>query len=836
MRRLYRVVSDSIRHLTEAPLSNTHGTAEYTRQVFGAMMLIGAPVLVVYLALWAVLAPQRMDRLGFGLVFALCSGLCLVIARTRYFHLAQYLFVGVTFALATVTVATAGGTLAPYYGIYLVVIILAAWLSGWRLAGIITVLTIIVGFGMALLLENGLLPRPFGTPLTAWLTNTLLISIITLFSYTLGLRVNTALKRVTDELDERKKLETALRMSEERYRLITSSMSDYTFQTAVAADGSVTPILIGGAFATITGYSPEEYIAQGGWPAIVHPEDRDQDSGDMERLHHNQRSVSELRIVAKNGDIRWVRVYANPVWDEEAQRLAGINGAVQDITERKLAEEALRESEQRYRRISSIISDYAYAYRVHPDGTYELDWLTEDSYRRVTGYDRQIANVPYAKYLPEDMQRAQQDVEETVRGNATSGEYRIITQGGEQRWVSIRRHVERDAAGRVVRFYGASQDITDIKHLEAELQQYAAHLEQLVEERTAQLRSTKEQIEIVLNHSTDAIALIQSNGDIKTMNPAFVSMFGNQVSDCIERILWVLADDSHRVLVGQALIRALQEQEPLRVETQILAQDGRERDFDLAFIPVQLADESGANGLLVSAHDITSLKEIERFKARFVQDALHDMATPIMGLTTRLYLLRRAPDRVDEHVRALENQVQHLRNLLADLRMLSQMDRGELQLEFTTDDLNRVVRRVFDTYEPVAISKQQTLTLIMDDNLPLLTIDGRQIERALVNLISNAVNYTPEGKTITIRTQLEDGFAVFAVSDQGIGVPPDELPRIFERFYRTDRARKTQTSGTGLGLAIVKEIVELHHGSVGATSEVGQGSTFTVRLPCGSPL
>lgn len=80
-----QVVSDSIRHLTEAPLSNTHGTAEYTRQVFGAMMLIGAPVLVVYLALWAVLAPQRMDRLGFGLVFALCSGLCLVIARTRYF-------------------------------------------------------------------------------------------------------------------------------------------------------------------------------------------------------------------------------------------------------------------------------------------------------------------------------------------------------------------------------------------------------------------------------------------------------------------------------------------------------------------------------------------------------------------------------------------------------------------------------------------------------------------------------------------------------------------------------------------------------------------------------
>ena len=209
---------------------------------------------------------------------------------------------------------------------------------------------------------------------------------------------------------------------------------------------------------------------------------------------------------------------------------------------------------------------------------------------------------------------------------------------------------------------------------------------------------------------------------------------------------------------------------------------------------------------------------------------------PKLYLTTRLYLLRRAPEKVDEHVRALENQVQHLRNLLADLRMLSQLDRGELTLTPAADDLNRVVRRVFDTYEPVAISKQQTLTLSMDENLPPLLIDGRQIERALVNLISNAVNYTPDGKDIYIQTQLEGDSAVFRVGDQGMGVPPEDLPRIFERFYRTDRARKTQSSGTGLGLAIVKEIVELHKGTVSATSKVGEGSTFTVRLPCSGLL
>ncbi len=830
-----RLVSESIRHLTEAPLSNKD-SAVRTRQVFGALLLISTPILVTYLTLWTVFAPGRSDRLLFGVAFGLVSVICLVLVRTRYYWVAQYVFVGSIFLLATVIAATAGGTLAAYYGVYLVVIILTAWLSGWRAAGVVTVLSILVGLGMGLLMQAGRLPPPIGTPMTAWLTHSLIITIITLFSYALSMRLNGALQHAIAELDERKKLEFALRESEERFRLITSTVSDYTFQTRVAADRSVEPVLLGGAFEVITGYSQTEYVARGGWPSIVHPDDVKQDVEDMARLHENQRVVSEIRIIAKDGAIRWVRVYANPMWDDQANRMIGINGAVQDITERKLAEEALRQSEQRYRAISSIISDYAYAYRVDPDGSYYPDWLTEDSFRRVTGYEKKDIDPAYAIYHPDDGGRARHDVEETVRGNPISGEYRIITQEGEHRWIYIRRQVERDETGRVVRFYGAAQNISEQKRLEAELQQYAAHLEQLVEARTAQLRSTKEQIEIVLNHSTDAIALIQSNGDIKTMNPAFVSMFGDQVSDCIERILWVLADDSHRAAVGNALIRALQEQEPLRVETQILAQDGRERDFDLAFIPVELADESGQNGLLVSAHDITNLKEIERFKARFVQDALHDMATPIMGLTTRLYLLRRAPEKVDEHVRALENQVQHLRNLLADLRMLSQLDRGELTLTPAADDLNRVVRRVFDTYEPVAISKQQTLTLSMDENLPPLLIDGRQIERALVNLISNAVNYTPDGKDIYIQTQLEGDSAVFRVGDQGMGVPPEDLPRIFERFYRTDRARKTQSSGTGLGLAIVKEIVELHKGTVSATSKVGEGSTFTVRLPCSGLL
>jgi PAS domain S-box-containing protein len=832
MNWVFRILSDSYDRLLQPDATLNVDDPVYVRQVFRAFVLLGSPAMVLYLVAWLLFAPHRLDRMAYALALAVLTGISYLLINPQHYRAGKYLFLVGAFILASLVVGTAGGTLAAYYGVYLVLILLTAWLSGWRAACLMLFASIIVGLVMGVLGQKHLLPPPFGTPLTAWLTHTLFMLVISIFSYTMTRRMVTALQSVTHELDERKKLEEALRESEERYRMITSVMSDYTFASRYDDEGNPRAQLLDGAFERIVGYTPEEFNALGGWRAIVHPDDREQNTRDNLMLRNNQRVVTEIRIVTKSGETRWVRVYANPVWDEAQQRLIGVNGAVQDITERKLAEAALRESEKRYRSISGIIFDYAYAYELGADGKFHQAWLTEESFQRVTGYDWASIGSIFKLYHPADVERARQDVDKTIQGEASPGEYRIITRTGDVRWVYIRRQFERGDSGTVVRFYGAAQDITEQKRLEAELQQYTAHLEQIVEERTAQLRRTKDQIEFVLNNSTDAIALIEANGDIKTMNPAFASVFGDQVTDCIERILWVLADDSHRLTVGHALINALYDQEPRRLTARIVAQDGNERDFDLAFVPVQVEDELEAGGILVSAHDITNLKEIERFKERFVADALHDMATPIMGLTTRLYLVRREPDKLDEHVRALENQVYHLRNLLSDLRMLSQLDRGELALTIEAYDLNQIVRRVFDTYEPVALSKQQTFALDMDDLLPPLLIDSRQIERVIVNLIANAVNYTPAGKAISIRTALEGDEAVFSVTDQGIGVNADELRRIFERFYRTEQARQTHSSGTGLGLAIVKEIVELHGGAVIAQSEVGCGSTFTMRLPC----
>jgi PAS domain S-box-containing protein len=883
------------------------------------------------------------------------------------------------------------------------------------------------------------------------------------------------------DINERKLAEQALQESEERFRLISSITSDYTYVSRFNTEGKLQVKIVTGAFSTITGYTQEEFVELGGWLAILHPDDLEKNARDMEKLRRNESVVTEVRIFNKSGELRWVRMYGYPVWDTANNQLIGANGAVQDITDRKLAEEALVESENRYRLVSETISDYAYAYDIHPDGSFTAYWITEDSFMRLTGHIWIEIATTFNLYHPDDARRAEQDVQQTIAGNATSGEYRIITKSGETRWVSIKRKVEWDEnEKRFVRFYGAAQDITErkqaenafaqerkllrtvidqqpdnifvkdrnskfllnntesmrilgvsrqedllgkddfdfvdhelaqkwfesqqqimrsgqptinrevfqpwytdrrrwvlftsiplrdaqgevigllgidrditeqkrseeairekeaflrvlldattdivflmtvdgrfltvnkpmadslgmtvealigrngfdflppelrddrLKHfdrcvqtrqpirwedrnskgwwdntiypvlsssgevesfavysvdvteqkrLAAELQRYATQLEQMVEERTIELRRAKEQIEVILNNTRDAIALARDNGDIETRNPAFVSMFGDQVSNWIERLLWMVTTDEQCKSVGQALVNTIHNQTGQRVELQIVSENGHSKDIDLAFIPVRLTENQDRSGVLVSAHDITHIKQIERFKTQFIDDAVHDLATPITGLMNRLYLLKRSPEKLDDHLLKLENQVGHLRNLLDDLRSLSQSNRGQLELSLEPININRVVARVFDTYEPVAISKGQTLNLITDPHLPEIQLDNRQMERVFVNLVANAINYTPNDKAITVQTALDENSVLFSVADQGIGISPIDLPHIFERFYRAQDVRSTQSSGTGLGLAIVKEIVERHGGSITAASELGKGSTFTVRLP-----
>lgn len=928
--------------------------AEYAVTILRRMSVAGFVITAIYASLWLLITPEHYERaLIHAIPFMAVMALTYLLARQKQLWLGASLYLGSTWYLFTSIIISTGGVRAPFFAMYTLMVLLVTLLMGWRIAAGLALLTIISGFIMAALDQMGYIAAPVATPMQAWLTHSLQIILLIGVTYFILHHARLALEALRSELGTRKEMEQALRESEERFRLISSVTSDYTFSSRFNAEGKMIHTLLTGAFEAISGYTPEEFIARGGWRSTVYPDDLVLDDRDMAAVSNNERVISELRIIRKDGAVRWVRVYAQPVWDDVENRLLGVNGGVQDITEQKQVAEALRTSEKRYRAISELISDYAYAYGIEPDGSFVCDWLTDESFTRMTGYVWEEIGTSFNLYHPEDAARAEADVASTIAGQARSGEYRIVTKSGEIKWIYLQRQVEWDETRqRPVGYYGAARDITaqknaaealrrseahlralldattdvafliaedgtfltlnktmadytsetvdqligrnvfemlrpelrdsrrvhfgiaretrapvrwedtgtigcwdnsvypilspqgdveafavysrDIseqKRLALELQHYTAQLEQMVEERTAQLRRAKEQIEIILRSTRDAIALARLNGDIHISNPAFHELFGEEAARSVENILRTIQLGKEQEQVGGALLEALMEQKKERIEAQITKADGTIRDIDLALIPVHIADDTSESGLLISAHDITYLKEMERFKTRFVADAVHDIATPVAALTNRIFLLRRSPERAEEHVRALENQVEHLRDLLNDLRTLSQIDHGQIILKREPCSLLQILQRIYDTYEPVAISKQQKLTLEFDDTLPETVLDVRQIERAISNLVTNAIKYSPEGCPIRIGAVHEDRFIRLSVDDEGSGISAEELPRIFDRFYRARQARQSQISGTGLGLAIAKEIFEMHGGRIGVESQPNQGTTFTVWLP-----
>jgi PAS domain S-box-containing protein len=410
------------------------------------------------------------------------------------------------------------------------------------------------------------------------------------------------------------------------------------------------------------------------------------------------------------------------------------------------------------------------------------------------------------------------------------GEIQTVAKAGAAFWVSVTLSPVRDSNGIITRLMLVAEDITERKKLEAELWRYNEQLEQMVQERTAQLRQAKEETEVILNTTSDAIALASSNGDILKTNPAFGHIFGNSINQTIERLLWVLADDECIELVSKALLSVIHNRREERVEANLYTDDGRKIDADLVFVPVPQTDEE-KSGLVLSLRDITQFKEVERFKARFVANAAHDLSNPLTAIKLRLHLLRRSPERLNEHIQILEQQIGKLENLVSELRTLSELDQGKVTLDIAELDMNALITEVVDAHRPIAEAKQQQLIFEPDVNLLQMMADYRKHERVVVNLVANALNYTPAGGRICVTSCCSSDSITFSVEDTGMGIAEEDLPHIFERFYRSDRAKTSNKAGTGLGLAITKEMVELHRGKITVISQVDVGTRFIVQLP-----
>jgi signal transduction histidine kinase len=253
-------------------------------------------------------------------------------------------------------------------------------------------------------------------------------------------------------------------------------------------------------------------------------------------------------------------------------------------------------------------------------------------------------------------------------------------------------------------------------------------------------------------------------------------------------------------------------------------------------LEVETAERKRAEEELLSREEerLQLAVEQERVKLleKFISSMSHDLKTPLSVIYTNLYLLEKSTDH-DKRSRRLDtikSQTQHLEKLIQDILTMSRLER-DTHLEMRPVDLNSLLRTIHYNFLARAGHKNLTLSLELDESLH--PIDGAvdAVHTAINNLVENAVNYTPEGGTITLRTYRNGEGQVAEVRDTGIGIDPADLPQIFDQFYRADKARGAETGGTGLGLAIARKIVELHGGAISVESAVSQGSRFKVYFP-----
>jgi len=226
------------------------------------------------------------------------------------------------------------------------------------------------------------------------------------------------------------------------------------------------------------------------------------------------------------------------------------------------------------------------------------------------------------------------------------------------------------------------------------------------------------------------------------------------------------------------------------------------------------------------------LERDEKLRQDLVADTAHELRTPLTNLSGYLEAIKDDVIKPDAAtISSLYQEATLLTRLVDDLQELALADANELKLIRQPEAMPAIIEQAIISFQSQAADKGLSLRTDVPDGLPLVNIDSQRIGQVLHNLIANAVTHTPQGGTVTVSTKQAGDNIEISVTDTGEGIPPDELPNIFERFYRVDRSRSRRTGGSGLGLTIAKRLVEAHGGKINAVSEPGKGSSFTFTIP-----
>ena len=321
----------------------------------------------------------------------------------------------------------------------------------------------------------------------------------------------------------------------------------------------------------------------------------------------------------------------------------------------------------------------------------------------------------------------------------------------------------------------------------------------------------------------DAVVVVGAKQEIRSVNDAALELFPTSFSTLRGRTVIEMTGD-HEIadLVRRAHLHRTRQEGTIEIS-------GTGRIVRVITVPA----DDGEGDILLLARDVTQVQHLQTVRRELVANVSHELRTPLASIKLYVETLLdgglEVPGMAEDRLNKINGEVDELTQLVRELLELARLESGRDQPAFLPVDVAQLGRNAAERLEAQAERAGVTIQQEFSPDLPPLLGDRRMIEGALVNLIHNAVKFTPSGGRVTVGADATNGHIAVWVEDTGVGIPSEHLPRLFERFYKEDPARTG--SGTGLGLAIVKHVALAHHGSVTVTSGVGRGSRFTIDLP-----
>jgi two-component system phosphate regulon sensor histidine kinase PhoR len=347
----------------------------------------------------------------------------------------------------------------------------------------------------------------------------------------------------------------------------------------------------------------------------------------------------------------------------------------------------------------------------------------------------------------------------------------------------------------------------------------AAELQRQIRKRGRE----QDRLTTMLQIMADGVIMVSRKGKVRLINPAAAQILDTTETDALKRSFVQTVRD-HRVAEVWQRCRESGSQEVDTVEM------GEQRFLRVVVTPYLLGE---ARGYLIMLQDLSRMRQLQTVRQDFVSNVSHELRTPLAALRALVDTLRDGalddPPMAQHFLDLMEGEVDSLTQMVQELLELSRIESGQVPFEFKSVSATKLLQEAIARLKPQSERAGVRLTMALPDDLPDVWADAQRVQQVVMNLIHNAIKFTPASGSVDLSAEWVDDYVIVVVKDTGVGIPVADLSRIFERFYKSDRSRSG--GGTGLGLAIAKHVIQAHGGEIWAESIEGQGSIFYFTLP-----